>query len=104
MTTFIFDVLKDLQNRNKDLSSLIFILPSKRAGTFLKHQISQRVTQTILSPAIISIEDFVEELSQLKKTSNTELLFLFYKVYVEHTKKENQEPFDSFSKWAQILI
>ena len=67
MITFIFDVLKDLQNRNKDLSSLTFILPSKRAGTFLKHQISQMVNQTILSPKIISIESFVEDLSQLKK-------------------------------------
>jgi hypothetical protein len=104
MTTFIFDVLEDLKNRNKDLSNLIFILPSKRAGTFLRHQISQMVDQTILSPSIISIEAFVEDLSELKKTSNTELLFLFYKVYLEHTKKENQETFDSFSKWAQILL
>ncbi|MFD2822606.1 PD-(D/E)XK nuclease family protein [Lacinutrix iliipiscaria] len=104
MTTFILDVLKDLQNRNKDLSSLIFVLPSKRAGTFLKHQISQIVDQTILAPKIISIETFVEDLSQLKKTSNTELLFVFYNVYLELTDKDNQEPFDSFSKWAQILL
>jgi hypothetical protein len=104
MTTFIFEVLKDLQDRNKDLSNLIFILPSRRAGTFLKHQISQMVNQTILSPKIISIEAFVEDLSQLKKTSNIELLFIFYKVYLEHTKKENQETFNTFSKWAQILL
>ncbi|QRM88621.1 PD-(D/E)XK nuclease family protein [Lacinutrix sp. WUR7] len=104
MTTFILDVLKDLQNRNKDLSTLIFILPSKRAGIFLKHQIAQIVNHTILSPKIISIEEFVEDLSQLKKTSNTELLFVFYKVYLELTKKEEQESFDSFSKWAQILL
>ncbi|WP_452227273.1 PD-(D/E)XK nuclease family protein [Lacinutrix cladophorae] len=104
MTTFILDVLKDLQKRNKDLSTLIFILPSKRAGIFLKHQIAQIVNHTILSPKIISIEEFVEDLSQLKKTSNTELLFVFYKVYLELTKKEDQEGFDSFSKWAQILL
>ncbi|MBQ0788060.1 MAG: PD-(D/E)XK nuclease family protein [Oceanihabitans sp.] len=104
MTTFILDVLQDLQKRNKDLSSLTFILPSKRAGIFLKHQIAQIVDKTILSPTIISIEEFVEDLSQLKKTSNTELLFVFYKVYLELTKKDEQEGFDSFSKWAQILL
>ncbi|MFD2543003.1 PD-(D/E)XK nuclease family protein [Lacinutrix gracilariae] len=104
MTTFILDVLKDLQNKNKDLSSILFILPSKRAGIFLKHQIAQIVNQTILSPKIISIEEFVEDLSQLKKTSNTELLFIFYKTYLELTKKEEQETFDSFSKWAQIVL
>jgi len=104
MTTFILDVLQDLQKRDKDLSSLTFVLPSKRAGIFLKHQIAQIVNKTILSPSIISIEEFVEDLSQLKKTSNTELLFVFYKVYLELTKKEEQEGFDSFSKWAQILL
>ena len=104
MTTFILDVLQDLQKRDKDLSSLTFVLPSKRAGIFLKHQIAQIVNKTILSPSIISIEEFVEDLSQLKKTSNTELLFVFYKVYLELTKKEDQESFDSFSKWAQILL
>ncbi|MBU2937945.1 PD-(D/E)XK nuclease family protein [Lacinutrix sp. C3R15] len=104
MTTFILDVLKDLQNKNKDLSSILFILPSKRAGIFLKNQIAQIVNQTILSPKIISIEEFVEDLSQLKKTSNTELLFIFYKTYLEITKKEDQESFDAFSKWAQIVL
>ncbi|MDX1277320.1 PD-(D/E)XK nuclease family protein [Oceanihabitans sediminis] len=104
MTTFILDVLEDLKKQDRNLSELIFILPSKRAGIFLKNQISQVVNHTIIAPQIISIEEFVEDLSQLKKTSNTELLFVFYKVYLELTKKEDQESFDSFSKWAQILL
>jgi ATP-dependent helicase/nuclease subunit B len=104
MTTFIFDVLKDLQNKHENLSELTFILPSKRAGLFLKHQLAQVTNQTIFSPKIISIETFVEELSQLKTISNTELLFEFYSVYIQQTKKEDIDSFESFSKWAQILL
>ena len=104
MTTFIFDVIKNLQKSQTNLSKLTFILPSKRAGLFLKHQIAQVSNETIFSPKIISIETFVEELSGLKTISNTELLFEFYDVYSQNTKKENADTFESFSKWAQILL
>ena len=32
------------------------------------------------------------------------MLFTFYKVYLENTLEENQEPFDTFLKWAQIIL
>jgi hypothetical protein len=104
MTTFIFDVLKDLHNKHINFSETVFVLPSKRAGLFLKHQLPKVVEQTIFSPPIISIEEFVEQLSQLKNISNTELLFEFYNSYSELTKKEHLDSFESFSKWAQILL
>lgn len=104
MATFIFDVLKDLQNSNENLSELTFVLPSKRAGLFLKHQLSKVVKQTIFSPNIISIEEFVEDLSQLKSISNTELLFEFYNAYIKVTNNNEADTFESFSKWAQILL
>ena len=104
MTTFIFDVLKDLQSSNINFSKQTFILPSKRAGLFLKHQIHEVIQQTIFSPVIISIEEFVEEISELKTISNTELLFEFYNTYLKLTPKENQDSFESFSKWAQIVL
>ncbi|TXG37302.1 PD-(D/E)XK nuclease family protein [Seonamhaeicola maritimus] len=104
MTTFIFDVLKDLHNKNPNFSNLTFVLPSKRAGLFLKHQLSQITKKNFFAPSIISIEEFVEELSELKSVTNTELLFEFYNTYLELTKKEEIDSFESFSKWAQILL
>ncbi|MFY0712228.1 PD-(D/E)XK nuclease family protein [Seonamhaeicola sp. NFXS20] len=104
MTTFIFDVLKDLQKKGADFSSLTFILPSKRAGIFLKHQLSKVTDKVIFSPAIHSIEEFVENLSELKNITNTELLFEFYEVYLQLTNENEKDSFESFSKWAQILI
>jgi hypothetical protein len=104
MKTFIFDVLKNLKDKEHDLSSLYFILPSKRAGVFLRQELSAVVNKTIFSPKIISIEEFVEELAQLKSSTNTELLFEFYNTYLALTPKAEQEPFETFSKWAQILL
>ncbi len=104
MVSFITDVLKDLIKKNVDLSQLIFVLPSRRAGVFLRQELSQLVNKSIFSPKIISIENFVEELSQLKATTNTELLFEFYNTYKNLTPEKDQEGFDSFSKWAQIIL
>ncbi|MEW4922247.1 PD-(D/E)XK nuclease family protein [Algibacter sp. 2305UL17-15] len=104
MTTFIFDVLKDLQKDNHNLSELTFVLPSKRAGLFIKHQIAKVNNTTVFAPKILSIEEFVEELSQLKSVSNTNLLFEFYSTYQELTEASKQDTFESFSKWGQILL
>ncbi|MFL1012372.1 PD-(D/E)XK nuclease family protein [Flavisericum labens] len=104
MTTFIFDVLKDLKKNNSNFSALTFIVPSKRAGLFLKHQLPQVVEKTAFSPEILSIEEFVEQLSQLKSISNTELLFEFYNSYSGLTERSQRDSFETFSKWAQILL
>lgn len=104
MTSFIHDVLLDLKQQSVDISNLTFVLPSKRAGTFLKKELSLVFNKTLFAPTIYSIEEFVEELSSLSKLSNIELLFEFYNIYKETTPKNAQDNFDTFSKWAQILL
>ncbi|MBD0831145.1 PD-(D/E)XK nuclease family protein [Aestuariibaculum sediminum] len=104
MTTFIFDVLNDLKSQGKNLSELIFILPSKRAGLFLKHELKKLCDETIFAPEIISIEEFIETLSGLKTVTNTQLLFEFYNTYLTLTKPAKPDTFEVFTKWAQIVL
>ncbi|MTE27070.1 PD-(D/E)XK nuclease family protein [Winogradskyella ouciana] len=104
MESFIQTVLVNLKKKNLNLEDLHFILPSKRAGTFLKHQLSSVLNQPIFSPHILSIEEFVEELSGLKSLPNSELLFKLYEAYKSLTNKSETESFELFSKWAQILL
>ncbi|MCB0399928.1 MAG: PD-(D/E)XK nuclease family protein [Winogradskyella sp.] len=104
MSSFIKSVLLDLKDKDNDIEELFFILPSKRAGVFLKHHLSRIIDSPIFAPHILSIEEFVEEMSGLKSLSNTDSLFQLYKAYAEVTPKDSQEPFEAFSSWAQILI
>ena len=104
MTSFIYDVLKDLQLRSSDLSKLTLILPNKRSGIFLKREWSKIIKTTGFLPKIISIECFIEELSQLRLLSNTELVFELYSVYLELTPLHERDSFDSFSKWAPVVL
>ncbi|MBU2921487.1 PD-(D/E)XK nuclease family protein [Winogradskyella psychrotolerans] len=104
MISFIKSVLIDLQKKGLKLEDLYFILPSKRAGVFLKHHLSTLIDQPIFAPQILSSEEFVEELSGLQNLPNTDLLFRLYESYKALTDEEEQESFESFSKWAQILL
>jgi hypothetical protein len=104
MRTFIDDVILDVINKGFDISKLTFILPSKRSGTVLKTTLSKHIQNTIFSPQILSIEDFIQTISGYQYTPNTELLFVFYEVYIRNTPQSQIEPFDTFSKWAQILL
>ena len=102
--TFIDDVLINILETGADLSRLSFVLPSKRAGNFLKSSISKFTDRTLFSPDIFSIEEFIEHISLLKSIPNTELLFELYNIYIEVTPEEQVDDFTIFCKWAQIII
>ena len=104
MTSFLEKVIIDLKHNQIELSPLTFVLPSKRAGVFLKEFLAKHNEKTIFAPEILSIESFIETLSDLKYCDNIELLFEFYGIYLKITPKEQHESFDLFSKWAQILL
>jgi len=104
MKSFIKTVLEDLVRKQLKIEDLHFILPSKRAGVFLKHHLSSLIRKPIFAPQILSIEEFVEDLSGLQTLPNTDLLFQLYEAYITLTKKEEQDSFDAFCKWAQILL
>ena len=104
MTSFLENVIADLQNKRIDVSKITFVLPSKRAGFFLKKYLAKNIKKTIFSPEILSIETFVEILSDITYCPNINLLFEFYEVYLAIIPKEHQESFDEFYKWAQLLL
>lgn len=104
MQPFITSVLTEILKREGNISDHTFILPSKRAGSYLKNQLSKLVPQSMFAPNIFSIEDFIEEISGLNSMDNTATLFRFYSIYKKLTPAEEIEDFDTFSSWAQTLI
>ena len=103
MQSFLNQIAKELWEKNDSFDNLIFILPGKRAGTFLKNNITKIVSKTIFAPEIYSIESFVEVISGLAYATNTQQLFELYNAYIKMGSEE-KESFYSFSKWGQILL
>lgn len=103
MKSFLEEVVTEIWKKQGSFAETIFILPSKRAGTFLRDAIARTSKKTMFAPEIYSIESFVESISGLKYASNTQQLFELFKVYKTQNPKENYD-FFTFSKWAQTLL
>lgn len=104
MQSFLHKVVSEVLAQNNSHSDLSFVLPNKRSGVFLKKILKQKAASNSFLPKVLSIEDFVKDISGFESLDSINLLFEFYKVYKEHTAKENLDSFDNFSKWAPILI
>jgi ATP-dependent helicase/nuclease subunit B len=104
MTTYLNEIVSNLLKSNQNLSNFVFVLPSKRAGSFLKREILSKNTQTQFAPEILSIEELIEHIADLKIAPSIELLFHFYEVYLNESSVVEKESFESFSSWASVLI
>ena len=104
MLTFLEETLNHIKKKNFDVSSLTIILPSKRSGGFLLNYLKKTASQTSFSPKIISIEEFIEDISGQKIVSPTELLFKSYEAYLKTPSKQEKDEFDVFSTWANTLL
>jgi hypothetical protein len=104
-TSFLDKIAKVLiENYSGKLSNTIVVLPNKRAKIFLVEALKKQVSTNILSPEIISIEEFIQDIASIRNIDPIELLFEFYEVYLSITEKQNQQSFELFANWAKILL
>ncbi len=101
MQSFISETLEDILKTTKSFENAVFILPSQRAGVFVKKQLKELISAGFL-PEIITIEEFITGVSEIKKADTIPLLFHFYSLY----KQEETAPdsFDTFSSWAFTVL
>jgi len=104
MQKFINNVVKQIIKNEKSFFNTTVVLPSKRSAIFVKNEIKKQIDSYDFLPEILSIEEYIFNISKIYKADNIVLLFELYKIYLENTKKENIETFDQFSNWANILI
>ena len=93
-----------IDNYSDKLSNTIVVLPNKRAKIFLVEALKKQVPTNILSPDIISIEEFIQDIASIRTIEPIELLFEFYEVYLSITEKSNQQSFELFANWAKTLL
>ena len=103
MQSFLESVLDDFTLWKTRPEYCLFVLPSKRAGFFLKNLMARKAGKTLLAPQISSIENFVGEISGLRYATPTALLFTLYEAYLDQEGIEKESFFD-FSKWGQMLL
>ncbi len=104
-STFLEQLASQIITENcNNFSDLVVILPNRRAKVFLIHALQSLTEKSFFAPSIISIEDFIEDISGLNNLDSIEVLFQFYTVYCSLTESSKQQPFDQFANWAKIII
>lgn len=101
MQSFISETLDDILKSQETFENSIFILPSQRAGVFLKKAIQDKISSGFL-PEILNIETFISRVSHINKVEAVPLLFHFYHCYQKKTAKP--ESFDVFASWAVTAL
>ncbi|MBS9773856.1 MAG: PD-(D/E)XK nuclease family protein [Tenacibaculum sp.] len=101
MQTFISETIKDILQQTQSFEDVVFVLPSRRSGFFVKQCLKDEISVGFL-PEIINIEEFVSQVSEIKKIDSVQLLFHFYTIYKE--KEKNPDTFDVFSSWAFTIL
>ena len=104
MQSFLSKVLQDVLRISPELMGYCFVLPNKRSALFLKEELRKSLKPNSFFPDILSIEEFMEQLSGYRVLDRIGLLFEFYSVFKEGADKKESESFESFSKWAHILL
>jgi len=101
MQTFISETIDDILIKQPSFEDCVFILPSQRAGVFVKDTFKKKIVNGFL-PEIKTIESFVSEISEITKADSIQLLFHFYSIYCEIEK--HPDTFDVFSSWASVVL
>lgn len=91
------------ENYKDNLEQLCIILPNKRGALFLKNYLAQTYGKTIWLPTIISAEELISELSELKTLEEIDLICHLYDSY-KICYGADAENFDSFAKWGQLIL
>ena len=103
MQSFLEEIVDTIRLKYDALEELVFVLPSKRAGTFLRNALAKNANETFFAPDIYSIETFIEKISGLTYATQTQQLFSLYQTYRDQ-ELQDQDNFYTFSKWGQTLL
>ncbi|MEH0154153.1 PD-(D/E)XK nuclease family protein [Limibacter armeniacum] len=91
---FLREVAQKVYHQHKEqLSELYIVLPSRRACMYFKQYLGEVMENTIFSPAILSMEGFAKQLSNLQKADGVTLLFELFETYRELEPEVTLEKF-----------
>ena len=104
MTPFLKRLSDHILTAHEDsLDRILVIIPNKRAAVYLQKHLSEALGKAFFPPKIMTINEWVDEHTPFRILSQTELLFIFYRVYVNYDR-EKSDPFDEFIKWAKTIL
>ena len=105
-SSFIERLSQTIAAECKQPENVLIILPSRRAGTFLKRALAKAYQKNILSPSFYTFDDLVEELTSFQSIDNFNLFLRLHSCYEQLLSEEGlpAENLEAFLNWAPTLL
>ena len=95
MASFLQLLAKDIIRKyGTDFADLTIIFPNKRAGLFLAEELSRQIDRPVWMPEILTLTEYIEKHSGLKKAETLSLIIKLYKSYT--AVSGSSEKFEDF--------
>ncbi|MBO6169757.1 MAG: PD-(D/E)XK nuclease family protein [Bacteroidales bacterium] len=106
MIPFLRQVARHYYNGSRDISSLCFVFPNRRAVRFFEHYLGEEIAASgrgpVISPALYTINDFIYHSTEHKPSDRIPLLLELYACYKD--LNPGAEPLDDFIFWGDALL
>ena len=105
---FLEEVVEYTFKKYKNLKDLNIIFPNRRAGLYFQKALSKKIDQPIFSPKIKTLEEFIQNHTDLKiandTTDNIILIHILFKITQKYQEDGVKVSFEKFYYWGQILL
>lgn len=102
--SFVHKIVNYLEEQELNHPDTMIIVPSQRMIAYLHRALFRVAGKPILSPNIVTIDRWVEQLVPLPIIEKTHLLFELYELFRKNPVEAGVTGFDTFLVWGQTLV
>ncbi len=108
MKPFLAELAQTIYTKYRSLDKLTIVFPNRRAILYFRKHLSALLNKPTFAPKLVTIEDYLMSLSNLKIPDKLELIHRLYDVYnatvLQGSKSTAPEPFHQFYFWGEMLL
>ena len=101
MTPFLRQVAT-YYSSERNLQDYYFVFPNRRSGQFFEKELSEQFSTPHMMPKVLTMPEWLEEMSDRDIASTIDMVFLLYRAYCETLERDDS--FDKFIYWAQVIL
>ena len=90
------------RKHRSELQEVCIVFPNQRSGVFFTSYLQKQISGAVISPEIITVNDFFSKFSPFQSGDKLLLISILYEVFKKHTG--TAESFDEFYFWGEILL
>lgn len=99
---FLKELAQKICKDYPQLGDVTVVFPNRRATLYFRKYLAEEIKRPVFTPRLLTIEDFIGNLSDYKIPDKLELVHRLYRSYTDVIRSD--EAFDKFYFWGEMLL